>query len=172
MPTRCQKVLTHSPTHLLTHLLTHSLTHSDICKSCVTCITAIRKLMKPDGFPYCELFREVPDKRLYPDYYVLIPQPISLKEITAKLKKRQYMSVDDVIADFTLMATNAKVYNSDASTIYKVTTHSLTYLLTHLLTHSPTHSLTHLLTHSPTHSLTCPAGRRVHEGILRKLLVE
>ena len=145
--------------------------------------------MKPDGFPYCELFREVPDKRLYPDYYAVIPQPISLKEITAKLKKRQYMSVDDVIADFTLMATNAKVYNSDASTIYKViTTHSLilthsrtltyslTHAFTHLLTHSllltHTHSLTHLLTHSFTHSLTCPVGRRVHEGILPKLLVE
>lgn len=105
----------------------------DICKSCVTCITAIRKLMKPDGFPYCELFREVPDKRLYPDYYVLIPQPISLKEITAKLKKRQYMSVDDVIADFTLMATNAKVYNSDASTIYKDAEFMKEYFVNYLL---------------------------------------
>ena len=77
--------------------------------------------MKPDGFAYCELFREIPDKRLYPDYYVIIPQPISLKEIAAKLKRRQYLSIDEVIADFNLMASNAKVYNSDASSIYKVT---------------------------------------------------
>jgi len=111
--------------------------------------------MKPDGFPYCELFREVPEKRLYPDYYVVIPEPISLKEITAKLKKRQYLSIEEVIADFSLMASNAKTYNSDASTIYKVIT-------IYPLTHPFIPSLTYLLV----------LGCRAHERLLHKLFNE
>jgi len=64
-------------------------------------------------------FETLPPKRKYPDYYVTIKMPISLAQISDKLKKGEYHDVDAMKADFTLMVNNAKTYNVKGSQIYK-----------------------------------------------------
>lgn len=72
-----------------------------------------------DGLRLYELFIEKPDKRIFPDYYVVIEKPIALKTIQANLKKGGvYRLLGDVLADFELMCSNAKTYNEDTSPVY------------------------------------------------------
>ncbi|KAI6022553.1 SNF2 family N-terminal domain-containing protein, partial [Pisolithus marmoratus] len=63
-----------------------------------------------DGRKRCELFRELPDKRDYPDYYQLITQPYcplyAAKTIT------QFKE------DWKLMFDNARTYNREGSWVY------------------------------------------------------
>eukprot|EP01052_Picozoa_sp_SAG31_P040712 SAG31_NODE_5966_length_2234_cov_6.011144_1_plen_107_part_00 len=80
-----------------------------------------------------ELFDVLPDSGYYPDYYEIINQPISLKEIERKIKhaekRRQnsskacYASLDDggldqLVADLTLMFDNARTYNMPDSQVF------------------------------------------------------
>lgn len=64
------------------------------------------------------LFLQKPDKKLYPDYYALIPEPISLKEICAELKRKAYITLADLEFDLCLMALNARTYNTEASFVF------------------------------------------------------
>ena len=63
-------------------------------------------------------FKKLPPKRLYPDYYEVIPEPISLSEIRAKQKKDLYSSLYDMLDDINLMCFNAKHYNTSESLIF------------------------------------------------------
>jgi superfamily II DNA/RNA helicase len=84
-------------------------------------VNEISKKNKPEPYSdyyYSDLFAAKPDKKLYADYYSVISNPVSLKEITAKLKKQQYHSLHEVEADFALMSHNARVYNLDTSYVF------------------------------------------------------
>ena len=63
-------------------------------------------------------FVSLPSKKDYPDYYVLIKEPISLKIIEKKIKKEEYSSITDLKKDVQLLCRNAKTYNEDGSLIY------------------------------------------------------
>ncbi|RDW60111.1 putative chromatin structure-remodeling complex subunit snf21 [Coleophoma crateriformis] len=63
-------------------------------------------------------FVALPPKRDYPDYYVLIKAPISMKMIEKKIKKQEYSSLGDFKKDIQLLCGNAKTYNEDGSIIY------------------------------------------------------
>ena len=79
----------------------------------------ISKLTRPeDGSLRAALFLEKPDRKIYPDYYVLVPRPTSFKDITTKLKKGLYTSIEDVETEFALMAHNARMYNLDTSPVF------------------------------------------------------
>ena len=79
----------------------------------------ISKLTRPeDGSLRAALFLEKPDKKIYPDYYILVPRPTSFKDITNKLKKGLYTSIEDVETEFALMAHNARMYNLDTSPVF------------------------------------------------------
>jgi hypothetical protein len=56
---------------------------------------------------------------LYPDYYVLIQNPIALEDIKKQLDEGGYASLGDVKADFELLFGNAKQYNLTESDIYQ-----------------------------------------------------
>ncbi|KAG5518947.1 hypothetical protein PMAC_002478 [Pneumocystis sp. 'macacae'] len=58
-------------------------------------------------------------QKLYPDYYELIKKPIALDMIKEKLKKGDYVSIDDIREDFLQMCNNAKRYNVTESQIYQ-----------------------------------------------------
>jgi hypothetical protein len=64
------------------------------------------------------LFLEKPDRKIYPDYYLLVPRPIGFKDILTKLKKKQYVTIEEVELDFALMSHNARMYNLDSSPVY------------------------------------------------------
>ena len=63
-------------------------------------------------------FVVLPDKRIYPDYFVLIKRPIALSEIKRRLNQNLYKSLDDVKNEFDLCFDNARQYNAEASQIY------------------------------------------------------
>jgi hypothetical protein len=68
-----------------------------------------------------EPFLELPDRRLYPDYYddEDIKFPVSIFLINSRLKKGKYRSLLELVKDFQLMCHNAMVYNIEGSTIYE-----------------------------------------------------
>lgn len=62
-------------------------------------------------------FLKLPPKKIYPDYYALIEQPISLAEILKKVAKGSYTDLALFLADITLMYENAVLYNDPDSWI-------------------------------------------------------
>jgi len=58
--------------------------------------------------------------QLYPDYYLIVTNPIDLKIIAMKIQTNQYSTLDDMENDLLLMISNAKKYNAPKSQIYKV----------------------------------------------------
>ena len=64
--------------------------------------------------PFCKL----PSKRVYPDYFEEIKQPISYNQIRMKLHKRKYASLNALNRDIALMFNNAMQYNVEESQIY------------------------------------------------------
>ncbi len=67
------------------------------------------------GHFIADLFLELPSAKLYPDYYTIIKQPISLKEIKKKVNSKEYKTVDEFEQDIHLMVRNAQTYNEPES---------------------------------------------------------
>ncbi|KAL3278904.1 hypothetical protein HHI36_016424 [Cryptolaemus montrouzieri] len=64
-------------------------------------------------------FMEKPSKKLYPDYYDVIQEPIDFLDIESKIKADQYSSESDLVKDFKLMFSNCRQYNEENSPIYE-----------------------------------------------------
>ena len=58
--------------------------------------------------------------QLYPDYYLIVTNPIDLKIIATRIHNHEYSTLDDMESDLFLMIANAKRYNDPKSQIYKV----------------------------------------------------
>ncbi|TFK47979.1 hypothetical protein OE88DRAFT_1635762 [Heliocybe sulcata] len=67
----------------------------------------------------CDMFRELPDRADWVDYYNIIPQPRSMHLIQEKLRKNSYRNVLDVYEDLNLVFLNAMYYNEEGSQIWK-----------------------------------------------------
>ena len=65
------------------------------------------------------IFLKLPSKHEYPDYYDIIKRPIDLEKISSKIRISQYETLEDAVADFTLVFDNAAKYNEPDSQIYK-----------------------------------------------------
>lgn len=74
-----------------------------------------------EGAYLCDMFLQLPSKKDYADYYVIIKKPISIEQIEKKLKgkKKGYKNYDAFIADLDLMIENAKTYNEPGSYVYE-----------------------------------------------------
>ncbi|TDZ24390.1 Chromatin structure-remodeling complex subunit snf21 [Colletotrichum orbiculare MAFF 240422] len=64
-------------------------------------------------------FLVLPPKRDFPDYYMIIQSPISMKQIEVKIKKNQYRNLGDMRKDVDLMFNNCQTYNEEASLLYQ-----------------------------------------------------
>ncbi|KAH9177014.1 SNF2 family N-terminal domain-containing protein [Lactarius sanguifluus] len=82
------------------------------------CYKAIMNCADENGRKRCDLFRELPDKREYPDYYRIIPLPIALSHIRKRINSHQYKTVTAFRDDVRLMFTNARTYNQEGSWVY------------------------------------------------------
>ncbi|KAJ3035239.1 hypothetical protein HDV00_004147 [Rhizophlyctis rosea] len=65
-----------------------------------------------------DLFLSLPDKKVYPDYYILIKSPIALDMIQHRIKFPYYKTPQAFIDDFHLMFANAMQYNQEGSWVY------------------------------------------------------
>ena len=63
-------------------------------------------------------FVALPPKRDFPDYFMIIKDPISMKMIEKKIKKEEYPGLADFKKDIQHLCSNAKTYNEDGSMIY------------------------------------------------------
>lgn len=63
-------------------------------------------------------FVNLPPKKEFPDYYMIIKEPISMKMIEKKIKKEEYSGLGDLRRDMQVLCKNAKQYNEDGSLIY------------------------------------------------------
>ncbi|KAL4983052.1 hypothetical protein BDW68DRAFT_191625 [Aspergillus falconensis] len=82
-------------------------------------LKGIRKLKGPGSQLKVRHFERLPDKGVYPDYYIEIKDPIAIDIIKRKSKRKKYNSVDHFMKDMDLMFNNAKAYNQPESQIYK-----------------------------------------------------
>jgi len=83
------------------------------------CFKAVVSCEEPDtGRKRCELFREIPDRREYPDYYQLIEKPIALSTLRKRINAGTYKTVTEFQDDFRLMFNNARQYNQEGSWVY------------------------------------------------------
>ncbi|GAA5949966.1 hypothetical protein JCM10213_004270 [Rhodosporidiobolus nylandii] len=67
---------------------------------------------------YSAIFRDLPDRFDYPDYYELIKEPRCLHGIMNSLKQGAYSSPQAVAYDLLLIWSNAKEYNQQGSMVY------------------------------------------------------
>jgi len=65
------------------------------------------------------IFLKLPSKHEYPDYYDIIKRPIDLEKISSKIRNGQYDTLEEAVADFSLVFDNAAKYNEPDSQIYK-----------------------------------------------------
>jgi len=65
------------------------------------------------------LFREKPSRTQLPEYYAVIKNPISLKQIQVKIHDLKYGSYEEFEDDVLLMVTNAKIFNMPGSEVYE-----------------------------------------------------
>lgn len=49
------------------------------------------------------MFMEKPSKKLYPDYYQVIAEPIDMLAIEANIKAEKYQSENELIQDFKVL---------------------------------------------------------------------
>jgi ATP-dependent helicase STH1/SNF2 len=64
-------------------------------------------------------FIKLPPKRDYADYYLIIQNPICMKDIDRKIKKEEYGSLGDMKRDIDLMIRNCRTYNEDGSSLWQ-----------------------------------------------------
>jgi len=74
---------------------------------------------EPDSRLIIGPFVKLPSKRDYGDYYVLIQNPICMRDIEKKMKKGEYRKLSDMRRDFQLLCNNCRTYNEDGSILYK-----------------------------------------------------
>lgn len=82
-------------------------------------LKGIRKLKDSSGQLKVSHFERLPDKAVYPDYYMEIKEPVAIDHIKRKSKRKKYQSVDHFMKDMNLMFSNAKAYNQPESEIYR-----------------------------------------------------
>ena len=82
----------------------------------VICFTYI--FQTDDGRKPMLGFMEKPSRKLYPDYYEIISEPIDFLEIENKIRGEQYKSEADLVNDFKLMFLNCRHFNEENSSIY------------------------------------------------------
>ncbi|XP_073978285.1 protein polybromo isoform X2 [Rhodnius prolixus] len=91
----------------------------DTDNPCWQLFDAVKSHTNAQGDVLSEPFHKLPSKRYYPDYYKEIRNPISLAQISKKLKKGDYGTVSEVAGDLNIMFENAKKYNRPDSKLYK-----------------------------------------------------
>ncbi|THC95532.1 hypothetical protein EYZ11_005004 [Aspergillus tanneri] len=66
-----------------------------------------------------EPFMKPPPKSQYPDYYMIIQNPIAMEMIRKKINRDEYQNLKDFRNDIHLLCQNARTYNEDGSILFQ-----------------------------------------------------
>ncbi|KAL9127870.1 MAG: hypothetical protein Q9217_003335 [Psora testacea] len=58
-------------------------------------------------------------RNIYPDYYMVIKDPICMDQVEKKINKKEYQSLKEYRDDIRLLCSNARTYNDDGSQLYQ-----------------------------------------------------
>ncbi|KAK7869922.1 hypothetical protein R5R35_013708 [Gryllus longicercus] len=75
--------------------------------------------VQEDGRQPILMFMEKPSKKLYPDYFQVIAEPIDMLTIESNIKSDKYTNEEEFLADLRLMFSNCRQYNEEGSMIYE-----------------------------------------------------
>ncbi|KAG8987114.1 hypothetical protein FRB90_003591 [Tulasnella sp. 427] len=82
------------------------------------CIKTIMNLTDETGRKRCELFKELPSRKEYPDYYEVIVKPIAIAQIKRRAGTPTYKDIESFANDWRLLFDNARRYNKEGSWVY------------------------------------------------------
>lgn len=71
-----------------------------------------------DGRILSAIFLNKPERKLYPDYYILIKFPIAFDVIERRINSNYYSNLKEFIEDIHLMFSNCRTYNDEHSVLY------------------------------------------------------
>lgn len=74
----------------------------------------------PEGRVLSELFMRRPSSKLYPKYYLVIKEPIDLREIFGRIRTGGFPSFKEMEQALELMVNNALTFNEEDSQVYRV----------------------------------------------------
>ncbi|EAU30536.1 SNF2-family ATP dependent chromatin remodeling factor snf21 [Aspergillus terreus NIH2624] len=66
-----------------------------------------------------EPFMKPPPRSQYPDYYMIIQNPIAMEMIRKKINREEYQNLRDFRNDIHLLCQNARTYNEDGSILFQ-----------------------------------------------------
>lgn len=72
-----------------------------------------------DGQEIALGFNRIPNKRLLPDYFDVIKEPVAFSTIRGKVQKKQYTDFSQFVRDVALICHNAQVYNRPSAPIFQ-----------------------------------------------------
>ena len=64
-------------------------------------------------------FIKLVPKAQYPDYYMIIKQPMAMEIVQKKINRNEYQSLREFREDVGVLCTNARTYNEDGSLLFK-----------------------------------------------------
>ena len=64
-------------------------------------------------------FIKLVPKTQYPDYYVVITNPIAMENVQKKINRHEYQSLREFRDDIRLLCNNARTYNEDGSVLFQ-----------------------------------------------------
>ncbi|MCJ1308669.1 hypothetical protein MMC25_002322 [Agyrium rufum] len=73
----------------------------------------------PDGHDPSKVFHRKVNKRVLPDYYEVIKEPIALSTLKARLNTREYKNFAEFVRDCALIVHNAQTYNRPEAQAYQ-----------------------------------------------------
>ncbi|VUC34553.1 unnamed protein product [Clonostachys rosea] len=71
-----------------------------------------------DGEELASGFQRIPNRRVLPDYFEVISQPIAFSTIRSKILRKQYTSFPEFVTDVAQICHNAQVYNRPSAPIF------------------------------------------------------
>ncbi|POS83873.1 hypothetical protein EPUL_004566 [Erysiphe pulchra] len=72
----------------------------------------------PNGHDVSRDFQRLVNKRILPEYFEIIKEPMAFSTIRGKVVKKQYQNFKSFVRDFALISHNAQVYNRPSALVY------------------------------------------------------
>ncbi|MBE7180142.1 MAG: hypothetical protein INR71_02855, partial [Terriglobus roseus] len=82
-------------------------------------LTTVYEHRLPDDHDPSKVFHRKVNKRVLPDYYNVIKEPMALSTIKAKVNAKEYKTFVEFVRDFALIPYNAQVYNRPDAPAYQ-----------------------------------------------------